>query len=144
MIIPIESLSKDVQDDIVYLLSDEGLDVSREDPQTVRDNLIGLKPSTPVVLKDVDPVLMKKQFGKYREISRSNVHHLKSLIESGVKLDPIITSNGRFLDGGHRVIAFIELKIKKIPAVDIGHLVEMNWKKWLAGDDVKFNLKGRA
>lgn len=143
-IVSIDSLSRDVQDDIVYMLSDEGLGVSGEEQQVVGDNILGLHPSTPVVLTSADPKKMLRQFEKQRHISNRNVDALTKLMKSGVNLDPILILNGRFLDGGHRVVAAVKLKRKSIPAVDIGHLVDMDWESWLDGDNIQFDLENKS
>lgn len=139
-IIDIDKLPSDTQSDIIDTLIDIVPELSGMSYEEVRQNLIGLAESPPTILTTVNPAKMKAQFGSNRATSKTAIEKLKNLLLRGVTLDPILISHGKFLDGGHRVMAYFEAGFDTMPAVDIGHLIKMDWEKWLAGDKVAFKL----
>ncbi len=140
MIIPIDDLSRDMQVEIALALSETVSVLNNESTSYILDQLIGLVPETPVILTTANTEKMKSIVEKNWDISKENVKFLKKIIKTTGNLDPILTAHGKLLDGGHRVTLYSELGRKSIPAVDIGHLVDMDWNKWLNGAEVKFNL----
>jgi len=139
-IIDIDKLPADTQSDIIDSLADVVPELSGMSHEEVRQNLIGLAEPPPVILTTVNPVKMKAQFGSNRATSKAAIEKLKNLLLRGINLDPILISHGKFLDGGHRVMAYFEAGFDTMPAVDIGHLIKMDWGKWLAGEKVVFKL----
>ena len=128
-LISVDKLLKGTQSDIVDTLSD----ITGIDSYEIRDNLIGLEPSVRAVLWYPKTKKMLSQFSKDRGVSVKNVSILLGKLISGVNLNPILTDNGKFLDGGHRVVAYFKYGSEEIPAIDIGHIMEMNWNKWIDG-----------
>jgi hypothetical protein len=73
-------------------------------------------------------------------ISNRNVERLISILEDGEELDPVILNNGKFFDGGHRLTAYKRLGKKFIPTIDIGFMLNFDYKKWDDGH-LDFNQK---
>lgn len=67
-------------------------------------------------------------------ISENQLIRLMLILKQGKELNPIILNNGNFFDGGHRLTAYMRMRIKQIPTIDISPLLSMNWKKWM-GDE---------
>lgn len=59
-----------------------------------------------------------------RSFSDINLENIKNKIEEKGDLDPVITLDGKFIDGGHRLLAYKQLGIGTIPAVDFKELLE--------------------
>lgn len=48
-------------------------------------------------------------------------------------LDPVMMDGDRFIDGRHRVKAYVRAGRTTIPTVDIGPLLRTDWDKWMNG-----------
>ena len=67
-------------------------------------------------------------------ISEKNVKELINVLNNGKELEPIILNNGKFFDGGHRLTAYKRLRKEIIPTIDIGFMLNFDWKKWDNGE----------
>jgi hypothetical protein len=67
-------------------------------------------------------------------ISEKNVKQLINVLNNGKELEPVILNNGKFFDGGHRLTAYKRLKKEMIPTIDIGFMLNFDWKKWDNGE----------
>ena len=75
-----------------------------------------------------------------KQVSRKQVNHLKELIQSGKKLDPILVDGEKFVDGIHRLVAYKELGLS-IPVVDISNLYKQLRGSGIVnnnGDEINF------
>jgi predicted RNA-binding Zn-ribbon protein involved in translation (DUF1610 family) len=136
--VDINDLPETVQEDIIENLLDEVPRLGSEDADTVRDNLIGLVESVPVLVGNADPKILHKKFymsrlGPNRGVSRLAVDKLKAKLDHGIELDPVLVAGDRWIDGGHRVVAYVEAGRKTIPVVDIKGLLDLDWDAWLEG-----------
>lgn len=140
--VPIDDLPEDTKLDIAHWIAENHpFFASRQDWTEVRDNLLNLvqPPMVWVGMMDVSalhPTMNRSPsevaVGKYQGM----------LDRESFEFDPILVSNGRFLDGGHRMEAYRRSGRKLIPVVEVGHLVnapEETWEQWMDGEDVAFD-----
>lgn len=109
-------------------------DLSGWNLHTFKDHLDGYGDQLPqmkVVLRDVAP-LYEDVISRW-QINDKNVLSLQKAMAHG-DLDPVIMNGDEFFDGGHRVVAYWRSGRKKIPAIDISHLLKMDWNKWFEGE----------
>jgi hypothetical protein len=88
----------------------------------------------------VDPVWLEVRSipvsnitGYNREPSALTVSKYTQMAQQS-EAPPILVDGEQFLDGGHRFAAAKQAGLTSIKAVDIGPLLRMNWKSWLAGE----------
>ncbi len=130
MLVSIDDIPKSTQSDIFYELEDR---FGVIDADQIKSMMLDLVNPPMVVLWTPNPSKMKSQFQKTRKVSRAGVKPLLALLERGAELDPILTADGKFLEGGHRVTAYVEAGRDSIPAIDIGHFLRMNLMDWHDG-----------
>lgn len=132
--VAVDDLPAEVQYDIIWNLIDLVPRLREMDEATVRDNLFGLvKPPPPVRLGWLSPMALRGQL--QHGTSRLNVMKLREKLQQGIELDPILVDRERFVDGHHRVEAYIAEGRDEIPVVDIHSLIAMDWDAWLAGEN---------
>ena len=73
-------------------------------------------------------IFLFKQF-KNRATSKTAVEKYKKMLSKGIEFDPVIVSGKKFLDGGHRVTAYMEMNKKLIPVIDIKNILKYDWNK---------------
>lgn len=88
-----------------------------------------IQPTFKVELKDVSK-LYAEFVRSNHQISKINLEKVTKAIQLNGSINPIILRNGKFFDGGHRLVAFYNLGKSQIPTIDIGKLLNLNWKKW--------------
>lgn len=139
----VDSLPKDTKDDIAFNLADEVKELKSRgmDGRDVYHEVFGLGQEPMVTVGYADPAVLRKQFQPNRKTSEVAVGNYRKMLRNGVEFDPVIVSHGKFLDGGHRVEAYLQEGRDRIPVVDIGSLMDMDWEKWLSGDEGYFPFK---
>lgn len=130
--VEIDDLPEVTKDDIVQWLA-ENIPQLEKDPSIARDNLIGLVNVPRLMVGKVS--LSSLEGWKERTTSNVVVKKYTDMFKRGSEPPPILIANGKFLDGGHRAHAATKAGIDEIQAVDITPLIEMDWDKWLAGDE---------
>lgn len=127
-----DNLDIDVQADIASELQDQYEFFNNSqyfwNTTEVRE-FIAETPDLNIELRKENPIFLFKQFGKNRKFSRVAVEKYKEQIKNGIEFDPVIVNGDKFLDGGHRVVAYMELGKKEIPVADIKEIMNYNWKK---------------
>ena len=88
-----------------------------------------------IEFKEVDKLYLdfKRQS---RSVSRRQVENLKEILIEIGDLDPIIVLDGKFFDGGHRLIAYKESNRKEIPTIEIKDFFNVNWEKFMEGEEI--------
>lgn len=128
-----EELPRAVQNDIAEILQEKIPALSDMHPDAVRDALSDSLPPSTVILSHMKPVDLRGKF-KDRTTSNTAVKALQSKVEAGLELDPVVVAGDKFIDGGHRVQAYVNAKRDSIPVVDIARLLKRDWKRWLNGE----------
>lgn len=102
----------------------------------VRDNLFGLAhpPKVLVAMAEVEALhgTMERHCSAAAVAGYAN--RLKA--DPEFEFDPILTNGEAFLDGGHRLEAYAQARRRRIPIVDIGHLMNASgddWRAWFDG-----------
>ena len=90
------------------------------------DNEIGFK--IPMVKLDVKQAVEDavEIWGSPDNQSRKNLEKIRTY----TKLNPIISFEGKFFDGGHRLSVANERGLKTIEAFEISHLINYDWRKF--------------
>lgn len=136
----VDVLSESAREDLVNVLMDEVKYIGKEGLRVddIYPNVFGLVKEPPIKLGFADPKSLRKGFGKQRKTSKLAVDKLYNKIISGIELDPVWISKNKFIDGGHRVEAYIKAEKDKMPVADINSLLTMDWEKWMEGEDIDF------
>ena len=74
------------------------------------------------------------QMSKTHSQYSGQVTFLVNALKQGKDLDPIMVKNGNFFDGGHRLAAYKQAGVEKIPTIEIGFLLDLDWEGWWNGD----------
>lgn len=85
-------------------------------------------PNLTVELRKENPKKLYNQFNN-RYTSPIAVKVYVEMIENGIEFDPVLVVGDEFLDGGHRVEAYVKANKKEIPVVDIENIWNYDWKK---------------
>ena len=96
-----------------------------------------------VKLGETDPNYLKDQFDSFRKVSKTAVKKYTKMVKDGTHFDPVVLKNGDFLDGGHRVEAYIAAGSDSIPTMDIGAILKEDWFDILVGSGAgdKYGVK---
>ena len=136
--VDVDVLSETAREDLVNILLDEVKLLKGDYYDDVYQDLFGLVDPPKIKIGYGDPVSLRKGFGKHRKTSALQVEKLYTKINSGIELDPVSVSKNKFIDGGHRVEAYLKAGKKKMPVMDINSLLTMDWEKWREGEDIEF------
>lgn len=146
-VVDINALPKDVITDICANLAERHPYFKTNDlgEQDVYDNLVGLVEPVHVLVGEMPVAVL------YQTMTRNNspatvAKYTAMLIGNpSFNFYPILTNQGKFLDGGHRLEAYKNAGRELIPVVDIGNLIAATnekWQDWFDGDpDTSFSLK---
>lgn len=129
-----EALPREVQDDIAANLVERVPALADKTSEELRDSLADSVPTTYVTLSTRKPTALRVKFSNTRSTDRVAVQKLQAKLEPGVELDPVLIADDRFIDGGHRVQAYVNAKRETIPVVDIAPLLRRDWTRWLDGE----------
>jgi hypothetical protein len=141
--VPVDSLDSRTRADIAEHLAYDvpALKKRNYTGEEAYSEIFGLVQQPVVMVGYMNPAVLRKQFGPSRGTSELAVQKYRQMLRDGVEFDPVFVANGRFIDGGHRVEAYLQEGRSQIPVVDIGPLLNMDWEKWLAGDEGYFPFK---
>lgn len=138
--VDVDVLSPTAKSDLINVLMDE-VKFLKSDPSwwfdDVWQELFDLIDPPKIKVGYADPVSLKKKFGKNRGTSDLAVQVLYDKIMKGTEMDPVFIAKDKFVDGGHRVEAYIKAGKKKMPVADIHSLLKMDWKKWTEGEELE-------
>ena len=134
----VDSLNERTKADIGSHLADTVPELSDWTTEDVMSEIFGLTKEPTVRVGFADPNELRKQFKVTRRTSSAAVRKYREMLRAGVELDPVFLKNGKFEDGGNRVEASVQEGRRRISTVDIGPLINMDWKQWLSGDESYF------
>ena len=142
-LVSIDDLSPDVRYDIACILQGNVPLLHNMSPEAILDELVNLVDSPMLEIREMDPKALRKQFGS-RSTSNIAVLKYKAILDKGIEMDPVLVARDKFIDGGHRVEAYIMAGRETIPVVDIDRLLGLDWDRWLAGDSTWEELSSEA
>jgi hypothetical protein len=128
---PVHSLSRASQIDIAENLIDL-IPALRDDSPDEVVGFFDFVDMPPVRLGTANPRALYAQFAN-RGTSEKVVAQYTQMLQHGVRFDPVIVSGKEFIDGGHRVAAYIAANKARIPVVDIAALLAYDWDDALNG-----------
>ena len=127
-------LPKDTQYDIAASLIEMVPELSGENEEHVAGYLDFVDmPNVQIV--DVNPESLYKQFTN-RRVSDTAASKYANMIRSGVQFDPVLVAGNRFIDGGHRVKAYMLAGKNSMRAVDISPLLSYDWRDALGESQI--------
>jgi hypothetical protein len=136
-LVSVEDLPEGTQSELPWVLKDEVPALQRFDGDDIAASLFDpANPVPDVELGQADPVELQKQFDPLRQTSPEKVARYAGMLRENPSLefDPVFLRHGKFLDGGHRVAAYIKAGRSQIPTVDIGPLVDVDWDDRMADE----------
>ena len=77
-----------------------------------------------------DPAELSSQFND-RAIDSSVVKNYTQMVVDGTEFDPVFVRDEEFVDGGHRVQAYVNAKKSLIPVINLSPLYRIDWQDWL-------------
>lgn len=92
------------------------------------DNEINFK--IPIIQLDVKQA--KEYVDEHWGLSEINLKEVRKY----KKLNPVLSDNGEFSDGGHRITVAYERGMKTIDAYEISHLLNWDWEKFDNGESL--------
>ena len=129
--VSVQTLSRASQIDIAENLIDL-IPALRDDPPEFVVQCFNFVDMPQIRLGAVDPRTLHAQF-ENRATSPNVVAKYTEMVKQGVRFDPVIVAGKRFIDGGHRVAAYIAAGKPRIPVVDIAALLAYDWEDALNG-----------
>lgn len=127
-------LPKETQYDIAANLIDMVPELSGENEEHVAGYL-DFVDMPDVQIVDVNPESLYKQFTN-RRVSDTAASKYANMIRSGVQFDPVLVAGNRFIDGGHRVKAYMLAGKNSMRAVDISPLLSYDWRDALSESQI--------
>lgn len=122
------------QEDIAANLIDgsDYLTTQRWTETALRELLADLVEPFKVPISESPLSLILKQVAR-RGLSDLAVKKLQERLDVVSDLDPVVVDGDRLIDGRHRVEAYARAGRTRIPTVDIGPLLRMDWDTWMNG-----------
>jgi hypothetical protein len=118
-----EDIAANLKEKVPFLRDDSTIEES-----DVLANLDGLV-DEPVLKVSQMPISQIEGFN--RKPSKVAVKKFRGMLEQ-TEAPPIIVSGNKFIDGGHRLKAYIDSGRTHIPVVDIEPLLSLDWEKYTA------------
>jgi len=82
-----------------------------------------------------DPKMLQTQFDGNRTTCSEIVHKYKKMLSEGTEFDPVFVCADNFVDGGHRVVAYILAERDEIPTINLAPLYNIDWQDWLDSEE---------
>jgi hypothetical protein len=127
--IDFSDLSRDTKNDIKNIISDYHPIFKKIEYFSHPDHIIEFINDTPGISVEhmtVNPIRYSSQI---KNVSDRVVDMYAAEIESGKEFDPILISGDKFIDGNHRLAAYINAGKTRIPAIDISNILDFNWER---------------
>jgi|9_EtaG_2_1085328.scaffolds.fasta_scaffold03751_5 hypothetical protein len=119
-----EDLPQITQDDITYLMLERNPHIDEQykriHPNYLKRDMFGM------FLPEIEQMEISRLTNQ-RPVENTNAKTIERYIEMlnhGSPSPPIIVSGNQFVDGGHRLHSHKQAGLKKIPAINIGDLLE--------------------
>jgi hypothetical protein len=127
---PIGILNERSRWDLIDQIKDHSQELQSLDHDELYRLLFDIKNSLHIEIGHRDPTRLRLQFGA-RSTDDSIVNKYTKMVLDGVVFDPVFVCDDEFIDGGHRVQAYINANKALIPVINLSALQKIDWQDWL-------------